>query len=235
MPNIPKISVVIPAYNEEEYIARCLESINNQTFKDYEIIVVDNNCIDKTVEIAKSFGARVVKQPIQGMTPARQKGFSEAQADIIARTDADSIAPPDWLEQIYKAFQDNPDAVGVSGGLASPKGTTMNLAMWFVGVFYMRLAKILTGHECLLGSNMGVKKSAWEGLEVHEDDKQVHEDVDLSCHLAQKGKIINIPSIRTTYSLRRIKKSPLYTAYEYPVRYIRTILLHHPAFLHKNK
>ena len=99
------ISVVIPAHNEEKYIGKCLNSIRKQTFKDYELIVVDNNSTDDTSKIAARYGARVIKETKQGITPARERGFKEAKAEIIARTDADAIVSPNWLKTINHTFK----------------------------------------------------------------------------------------------------------------------------------
>ena len=58
----PLVSVVIPAYNEEKYLPACLEALSRQTFRDFEVVVVDNNSTDRTAEIARSLGARVVHE-----------------------------------------------------------------------------------------------------------------------------------------------------------------------------
>src|SRR3989304_4870044 len=115
------ISVVIPAYNEERNLPKCLSSLRNQTFPHFEIIVVDNNSWDKTAEIARLFGARVVYETIQGMTPARERGFREAKGPIIARTDADTILTPNWLYQIYREFQKDPSLSAVTGSAYFPE------------------------------------------------------------------------------------------------------------------
>src|SRR5437764_1091468 len=117
MSELPKISVVIPAFNEEAYIGKCLDAIQRQTFQDFEIIVVDNNCTDKTAEIAKKYNAQVVQETTQGLTYAREKGFSVARSEIIARTDADSTPDPTWLQIIYDTFTNNPDVVAITGML----------------------------------------------------------------------------------------------------------------------
>jgi hypothetical protein len=97
------------------------------------------------------------------------------------------------------------------------------------------LTRILTGHGNLHGPNMALRKSAWKKVKVHTDDRQVHEDIDLACHLATQGTIHYLRGIPVTYSLRRIKRAPIGTAIEYTIRYFRTILLHHPSWLHKNE
>ena len=72
-----KVSVVIPSYNEEKYIGRCLEGIALQIEKPDEVIVVDNNCTDKTVEIAEKFGATIIKEKKQGMTLIPEQNIFE--------------------------------------------------------------------------------------------------------------------------------------------------------------
>lgn len=233
----PLISVVIPCYNEEKYIRNCLASFHNQTFNKFEIIVVDNNCSDNTAEIASSLGAKVVKESIQGMIPAREKGFKEAKAEIIARTDADATVASDWLEVIYNAFQSNPKLVGLTGTLISPyKKVPNNLFRCWSYILAKVLGNLFAGHTHLIGPNMAVRKSAWQKVKVHLDDKQVHEDIDLSCHLAETGEIRYLPQMKATLSMRKVQEKPIrgISQYllEYPTRYLKTIAIHHPRFHH---
>src|ERR1700691_1182278 len=85
-----------------------------QNVKADEIIVVDNNSTDRTVEIAQKYPVKIIHEIQQGVTPARNQGFNEARYEIIARTDADTILPPTWIKRIKKAFE-NPEVVAVSG------------------------------------------------------------------------------------------------------------------------
>ena len=99
-----RVSVVIPVYNEEAYIGACLESLMKQNVKPDEIIVIDNNSTDNSVAIAQKYPVRIIHEKIQGMTPARNRGFNEARYAIIARTDADTILPVTWIKRIKKNF-----------------------------------------------------------------------------------------------------------------------------------
>lgn len=226
----PAISVVIPAFNEEKYLPACLESFKKQTFTDFEIVVVDNNSTDKTVQITKQFGARVVKETTQGMTPARERGFRAAKAEIIARTDADTIVTPNWLEVIYKTFKKYPRVVATTGPLLSPSRKIPNkITSTYSYVISAKLGKLISGHPYLLGPNMAVRKSAWRKIKVHTDDTKVHEDIDLSCHIASIGEILWQPQMKVIFSFRRIEEDPLkglisYVG-EYPLRFIKTLSL----------
>ncbi len=99
-----KISVIIPAWNEEEYIGTALDALHNQSFPrdDFEIVVIDNVSTDQTATIAREKGAdRVIYEPSKGTNSARQRGICEARGEIVAFLDADCVPPAEWLEKIY--------------------------------------------------------------------------------------------------------------------------------------
>lgn len=119
----PVISVIIPAHNEQDFIARCLGSLANQkNAPNYEIIVVDNNSNDDTAKIAKAMGAKVIHEDTQGVTRARNAGLKIAKGEIIVSTDADTYFKDDWLEYIGDFFWGNPKAMGLAGHYHFVKG-----------------------------------------------------------------------------------------------------------------
>lgn len=219
-----KISVVIPAYNEEAYISRCLSSLLEQHVKPDEIIVVDNNSTDQTVAIAKNFPVRIIHETKQGTGHARNRGFNEAKFDIIARTDADTILPPDWIEKIKKAFVDQ-KLIALSGPaefydlpeLVQNTHWQTNPAWVKVITSYNKIIRQFTKHDCLFGPNCAFRKSAWEKIinDVCLDDKKVHEDLDLGIHLAEVGKIKFDDSLIVSTSVRRWKRPDAYIEYLY--------------------
>ena len=119
----PKISVLMPALNAERCIVRALKSLRNQTFKDYELLVVDNGSNDKTPEIAAKYADRVLLMKKRGLGHARNEGIREAKADIIAFTDSDCEATTDWIEQIDRFFTQNPEEHVMAGETKIPKST----------------------------------------------------------------------------------------------------------------
>lgn len=106
-----KVSIVIPAYNEEKSIGQTLDEINNTIKKisnyDFEIIVSNNNSTDKTEVIAKEKGAKVVFQPKQGYGNAYKKGLKEASGDIIITGDADGTYPFFDIPRFLKILEEN--------------------------------------------------------------------------------------------------------------------------------
>lgn len=97
------ISVIIPALNEEQYLPKLLRSVKNQKIKDLEIIVADANSKDKTAEVAKRFGCKVVKGGLPGK--GRNEGAKVAKGDIFVFLDADAILPPNFLKKFLKEFE----------------------------------------------------------------------------------------------------------------------------------
>jgi glycosyltransferase involved in cell wall biosynthesis len=99
-----RASIIIPCYNEEKTIEKVIKSIPKDVF---EIIIVDNNSADKTAEIAKKLGAKVVREKKQGYGYALQRGFKEAQGDIIVTLDGDGQYPGEKINQLVNYFIEN--------------------------------------------------------------------------------------------------------------------------------
>lgn len=236
-----KISVVIPVYNEEKYIGACLESLMKQTEQADEIIVVNNNSTDNSVKIIKQFPVRILKEKKQGMTHARNKGFNEAQYEIIARTDADTILPSNWIKQVKKRFADE-RIVAVSGpaefyDLPELIHNThwQTKAAWVkVIITYNTIVRQILKHDCLFGPNYAFRKSAWDQIKnsICLDDKQVHEDLDMAIHIAPLGKVKFYRSLMVKTSVRRWKKPDAYLEYLY--RGIKSIQKHKKTVLRQS-
>lgn len=223
-----KISVVIPAYNEEAYIGNCLDSLMQQEVKPDEIIVINNNSTDKTVDIVKKYPVRIVREKEQGMIPARNRGFNEAQYEIIARTDADTILPPDWIKKIKEHFKDK-TLLAVSGPAHFydfPDVVRTSKLTIETSFAYLKIFKQIMKHDGMYGPNMALRKIAWEQIknEVCLDDKEVHEDLDLAIHLASLGEIMFDYHLCVSSSFRRWKKPETYI--EYTNRMVKSISRH---------
>ncbi len=230
-----KVSVIVPVYNEENYLAPCLQSLIDQQVKADEIILVDNNSTDKSVAIAKHFPVRIVHEKEQGMIPARNRGFNEAKYDLILRTDADTRVHTDWIKRIKQEFIKNKELVALSGPAhfyGVPK--IVPAADWPTNLFFSLFNQII-GHDCLFGPNMALRRTAWDLVknEVCLDDEKVHEDIDLALHIAKYGQVKFDTDLIVTSSFRRWKKITPY--YEYPYRAIKTIQQHRQAVLLANR
>jgi glycosyltransferase involved in cell wall biosynthesis len=109
------ISVIIPALNAAKTLALTLSSLNNNTIRPNEILVIDALSVDETVNIAKSFNCKIIKNHLQHTAAARQIGIMESQNEIIAMTDSDCVPDPDWLERIQEHFLQDSKLDGIGG------------------------------------------------------------------------------------------------------------------------
>ncbi|MDR2621484.1 MAG: glycosyltransferase [Dysgonamonadaceae bacterium] len=101
-----KISVVIPCYNGEKYIAQCIENLLCQTHKDLEIIVVNDGSTDKTVEIARNYPITFISQEKRGVSAARNAGLSAAKGDLLHFMDVDDAINSNFYEEMQKAMME---------------------------------------------------------------------------------------------------------------------------------
>lgn len=223
-----RVSVVIPVYNEESRIKNCLNSLMKQDDKPDEIIMVDNNSTDNTVSIAKKYkDIKIINEKKQGITPARNKGFNTAKYEIIARCDADSVLPTNWVKQIRKVFSKNKNVVGFTNPIVFHDLPVIVKSSLPSDIFYY-LSKAIIGIPTLIGPSLGITKKAWLKVkkEVCSDDKKVHEDIDLAIHLKKYGEIFFEPKVIVQISGRRIKYNPTSFFIEYPLRLIRMLKSH---------
>jgi glycosyltransferase involved in cell wall biosynthesis len=106
----PLVSIVIPAYNSERTLARCLESIQNQTYRNIEILVVDGGSKDKSTSISKKFGANVTVRPGLSMAASTNLGANISRGSYIYRVDSDVVLDPHLVEDaIYRCEKEGYD------------------------------------------------------------------------------------------------------------------------------
>jgi len=223
------VSVVVLAHNEEKYIKNCLEGLIGQEEKPDEIIVVNNNCEDKTIEICKKYPVRIIKEKTQGIIAARNTGFDVAKYDIIARCDADSFAPPDWIKKIKENFSKKP--IAALGGPLVPYDLpfkSLSLKTTFFSNAYSYAAKKIYKNHVLMGANMALRKSTWNKIRLKAaiKDHHVHEDVDITMLIGKMGEIGFDKKMIMATSARRIKRKPHSFFVQYPVRMLKTYRRH---------
>lgn len=199
-----KITIIIPVYNEEKFILKTLLSLSNQTYKDFKVIIVDNNCIDDTIKICKSFiplDLEVVKEKHKGIIPARMKGFEKATTKLVASTDADTIVDKNWIKEIIKGL-DNVDFVYGDAYFAKYFWQQApNLGKW------LRTAKKglpeLTGMTN--GANFGFKLSILKNIKTGIISKKNNSDRIIGINAQIKGfKMKKISSINIASARRFI-------------------------------
>ena len=223
-----KVSVVISVYNEEKYIKNCLDSLMKQEEKSDEIIVVDNNCTDKTVSIVKKYKEiKIIQEKKQGMISARNTGFNYASGDILIKCDADTEFPENWIKEIKKVFKKNRGYVGLVTPIFLGDLVGANKLPWLFYV-YLFIPKLIIGDYPLSGPGYVITKKIWNMVksEICLDDKKVHEDIDMTFHIKKYGKIYLLKNCLLKSSARRIITKPQSFFGEYLIRFFKMLPSH---------
>lgn len=233
-----KLSFVIPAYNEEAYIGKCLDSIFRELKgKNYdcEIIVVNNASTDKTKKIALSYkGVKVVDEPKKGLVNARKAGFLAATGDLIANVDADNILTPGWIDLIFKEFTKHEKLVALSGpNVFYDLSKGIN---WFIRLFYAYafMAYLINRYifrkgSMLQGGNFVFKKAALDMVGFNVKYQFWGEDADLARRLHKVGQVKYTFLLQMYSSGRRIAtEGPMTMSTKYVGNYLWTFLFKKP-------
>jgi glycosyltransferase involved in cell wall biosynthesis len=234
-----QLSFVIPAYNEEAYVGRCLESIIAQTGHDpssFEIIVVNNASTDRTREIVASFpGVIVVDEPRKGLTFARQAGFDRSTGDHIANVDADSILTHGWVDTVLQGFTEQPELAALSGPVVYYDLTERQRRMvsLYYGVAWSTYAinrYLLRVGSMIQGGNFVVSRKALEAIGGFDTSIAFYgEDTDIARRLSKVGPVLFTFGLKMNTSARRLKKEGmLRIAYRYSLNYLWTTFFKHP-------
>lgn len=222
MQSLPFISVVIPAYNEEDSLAGCLKALQRQDYEGaFEIIIVNNASTDRTPAIARAMGAQVVDEPRKGYVHAVRAGFAAAKGEIIASTDADTIVPAGWLSKIVQSLQAGPEVVA-TGGIFKLHGC----ASWLACM--LSLASRLVGHPS--GGNMAVRRRAYEAAGGFDPHINLGTDTDLVIRLRRLGRVTFDPRLTVSTSGRRYQFAFWPNIWKYPLNELWLRLFHRPRF-----
>ena len=228
----PTISLVIPAYNEEKYIGKCLEhTIKNSQGKFYEIIVVDNASTDRTFSIASSYPqVKVIKEERKGQVRARQRGYVESKGDILAWIDADTEMPSGWVDKIIEEFKKDKDLGCLSGPYYYYDISRWNRFLFSVWTMFTVVAYNIVGY-LITGGNFAIKKEVLEKMGGFDTDIEFYgEDTNIARRAHEFGKVKFMLNFSMSTSGRRFKNEGIFkTGYTYFINFLSEILYHRPA------
>ncbi|MBA7536910.1 hypothetical protein ES705_29175 [subsurface metagenome] len=215
----PKYSLIVPAYNEEKYIERCLQSLISQNYPSYEIIVIDNNSTDRTAEIAKGLVDKVLFEPRKGYIHATNRGAREARGKYISFCDADSIYPPNWLEKVNRKFEKNPEIVVVYGPtFFSDYNFFINNVAGITHSLFLIYSK-LRGLNVTAGYNTVMNRDSYFKVGGYDENiyNSIGIDLELGKRLRSVGKVkLNSANFVLTSS-RRFKEDGIFHAIHYHI------------------
>lgn len=196
------LSIIIPTYNEENYIEFLLRSIQAQSFKDYEIIVADAQSKDKTRELAQNFGARVV----DGGMPAvgRNRGAAVAKGDILLFLDADVVLPDPWfLQGTVAEFEKR--KLGVATCMADPMSKRKTDKVFHAVFNYFMLVTAATAPHAP-GFCIFARKTVHDQIHGFDEEIKLAEDHDYARRAAKVAKFGVLKSYHLPVSVRRFDR-----------------------------
>lgn len=231
-----KVSVIIPARNEERYIARTIRAVLAQRYPHLEVIVVDNGSTDRTMDIVRQFPqVRLVSEPRPGVQFARECGRRQATGDIIANLDADNLPGPEWVSRAVAYFAD-PKVVGMSGpyDLYDAPFLIRMVHLFTQKIIFPVLTTVLYtlfGRGVIaIGGNMFSRATALETIGGYNTAIRFYgDDIDTANRLARVGKFLFRDAIAVRASARRYQRSGyLRQQWLYTLNYLWVVLLGHP-------
>ena len=203
---MPTISVVIPSRNDALMLAACLDALKLQTRRPDEVVVVDNGSTDDTAAVCSAAGVRRLFLAVPGIAGATAAGFDAATGNLLARLDADSVPPPEWVARVEEILVARGPMTAVTGPGDFYGGN--RLTRWIgENIYiagYIHVVGALLGHPPLFGSNFGMSAAMWAQLRplVHRDLHQVHDDLDLSYQIRPWMSVLYDPTLRVGVSAR---------------------------------
>ena len=237
-----KLSFVIPAYNEEAALPKCLESVmaeisanNLKLGEDIEVVVVNNASTDKTKEVAQKFhGVRVVDEPHKGMVRARKAGFDASAGELVANIDADTLVPRGWLKKVLTEFDGDKHLVAMTGPYIYYDLNVWGRAlvkMWYFPGWLLHIVAEPLGHAVMLqGGNFVLRRSAWDGVGGFDPTIEFYgEDADVARRIRKKGRVLWSWGLPMYTTARRLKAEGfLKTGWYYGLNIVATHITGRP-------
>ena len=214
----PLVSVIMPVFNCGNFLDRSIRSIVDQTFSDFEFIIVDDGSTDNSLEIANDWASRdsrIQVYPLKhvGIAQARNAAIERANGKYLANNDADDFSIKHRLFEQVQFLNDNPDVVVVSSSIlfVDPDGSPIERR--FVPTAHKEIdSELLAGRGLsLTHSAMMFRRSTFIAIDGYSKDLEVCEDIDLCLKFAEFGCLANIPEILLNVTRHRSSVSKIHS------------------------
>ena len=201
--NNPLVTVLMSVYNNENSVSRAINSILNQSFKDFEFLIIDDCSTDNTAGIINSFNdsrIRIINNESNlGLTQSLNIGLNKAEGKYIARIDADDFSYPERLEKQIAFLENNQDFIllGTSFNIVNSSGKVIKEVLF--NTTPERLYYDLIFQNMIAHSSVVFKLKETDKLGGYSGDLKYAQDYDLWCKLSRVGKIWVLPDILTLW------------------------------------
>lgn len=215
---MPRVTVLMPVYNAENYLAEAIESILDQTFTDFEFLIIDDGSTDRSIEIVNSYKDHrilLVKNEYNlGLVTTLNQGLSLAKSKYIARMDADDISLSNRL-QIQVGYMEAHPAIGVCGSWVTTIGDCPN-HVWCYPTEHARIQTELLFTSRLAHPSVMMRRALLEKHGLFYDKDYLHaEDWQLWRRCSFKFPLANIPQVLLKYRINSSGVSHIYAAEQY--------------------
>lgn len=200
----PKISVILPVYNGQDYLTEAIDSVLSQSFSDFELIIVNDGSTDGSAAIIEKLGdsrIRFFQQSNKGLAATLNRAISLARGAYIARQDQDDVCLPSRFERQVAFLDANPDVgmVGTSAEIRVGNERTNRYLKHPVANASLKFGLLFDNH--FVHSSVMIRRSVLEGLGGYSEDsaRQPPEDYELWSRVMKKYKLANLPEVLLAY------------------------------------
>jgi len=199
--------VVVPLYNKQAYVRRCVDSVLSQTFGDFELIIVDDGSTDESADIASAYHdsrIRLIRQANGGVSVARNRGIAEARGKWVAFLDADDEWLPRKLEKVADCAAKFPQAGAIYGRTAQIKGgqqiiPAAKTAAEPLLVDYLSL--VTFDGPAMNSSSTAIRADVFNSAGTFPEGVKITEDLDMWLRVACTTEVVHIPEVLSIYHL----------------------------------
>lgn len=208
MPNTPRISIIIPVYGVEKYIKKCIESVQKQSFKDFEAILVDDGSKDSSILLAKEIIGndsrfKIIHKENGGLASARNYGLKHAKGEYIAFLDSDDYVEPDFLLKPYqKITAENADICIFNMNYIDINGNILKVSKSDLNAYYKKNDFLISKYTIFnFACDKLFRKSLFNKIQFNENIK-TYEDVYVTFRILFNKKLTNIDDSLYNYLQR---------------------------------
>jgi glycosyltransferase involved in cell wall biosynthesis len=194
---MPKLSVIIPVYNGEKYLAAAVESILTQTFSDFELIIINDGSTDQTAHLLATYAdprIMLINQPNQGVTKSLNRGLAMARGNYIARMDADDIAKPDRFAKQLALLETQPEiAFCGSWAKAIDKDGNEIADFNYPPISHEQIRRYYWFHNPFIHSSVMFRKNIIDQCGVYDEKIIRAQDYEYWGRIIRRFKTANLP------------------------------------------
>ncbi len=196
------VSILLPVYNAGEYLKQAIESILNQSYQNFEFIIINDGSTDNSEKVVKSFTDKRIQYVSQtniGLAATLNKGLGMSKGIYIARQDQDDISHPDRLKKQVEFLENHKEVIllGTRAKVVSDNGDVLSYHDHATDSAVLKLDLLFD--NCFVHSSVMFRKEVIESIGKYSTDKAIYEDYELWSRFSEKGNVANLREVMVDY------------------------------------